>query len=62
MLLLYRDSFHKNIVCGYYIEVKFSTELIPTVRIFIYIDLHLEILDFLLIFDFPASFYFVPLI
>ena len=35
------------------INVKFSAESIPTVRISIYIYLHLEILDFLFIFDFP---------
>ena len=43
------------------IDVKFFAESIPTVRISIYIGLHLEILDFLLIFDFPVSPYFVLL-
>ena len=43
------------------IDVKFSAESIPTVRISIYIDSHLEIFDFLLIFDFLASPYFLPL-
>ena len=43
------------------IAVKMPTESIPTVSISIYIDFHLQILDFLLIFDFPASLYFIPL-
>ena len=43
------------------IAVKLPTESIPTVSISISIDLHLKILDFLLIFDFPASPYFILL-
>ena len=43
------------------IAVKLPAESIPTVSISIHIDLHLEILDILLIFDFPAFPYFIPL-
>ena len=42
------------------IDVKFSAKSIPTVWISIDIDYHLEILDFLLIFDFLASPCFYP--
>ena len=61
--IILRQAKNKKKYRRHKIDVKFSAESIPTVRIpiYIYIDLHLEILNFLLIFDFPASPYFVPL-
>ena len=56
ILIILRQKYRRH-----KIDVKFHAESIPTVRITIYIGLHLKILDFLLIFDFPAFPYFVPL-
>ena len=40
------------------IDVKFSAESILTVRIYLYFDLQLKILDFVLMLDFATSPYF----
>ena len=60
ILIILRQVKNKKKYRRHKIDVKFSAESIPTVRISIDINLHLEILDFLLIFDFPAPHYFVP--
>ena len=57
--IILRQAKNKKKYRRHKIDVKFSAESIPFCQnIYIYIDLHLKILDFLLIFDFLASPYF----
>ena len=55
ILIVFRHSKNEKNYPRHKIDVKFPTESIPIIRIHKYIDLHLEILIFLLIFDFTAS-------
>ena len=59
IFILLRQSKNKKKYLRHKIDVKFPAEFIHTVRINFYIDLYLEILIFVLIFDFPASPYLV---